>query len=240
MSGILFNTHLPVTEVFGPTWQGEGPHTGRMAHFLRLGHCNLHCEWCDTPETWDKDRFDLGKTINETPVEALWEQLAGAPLVVLTGGEPLMHQRRGAFSRLLSELEAPVHVETNGTIAPTVDTMAMVEHFTVSPKHATTADPERVRLRAAALGAFAEMAADPYTAEVCFKFVCRDAGEVGAVADVVERFSLPQGSVWVMPEGTTAQAVVAVGRDIAPVALAQGFNYSTRLHTLLWDDEKGR
>lgn len=40
---------LLVSEVFGPTVQGEGKHCGRIAAFVRLGGCNLHCRWCDTP-----------------------------------------------------------------------------------------------------------------------------------------------------------------------------------------------
>src|SRR5438046_5626962 len=44
---------LVVSEIFGPTFQGEGPSLGRRCVFLRLGACNLHCRWCDTPYTWD-------------------------------------------------------------------------------------------------------------------------------------------------------------------------------------------
>lgn len=43
---------LTVSEIFGPTLQGEGPTAGRRAGFLRLGRCNLACSWCvaaDTP-----------------------------------------------------------------------------------------------------------------------------------------------------------------------------------------------
>ena len=42
---------LVVAEVFGPTVQGEGPSAGRRASFIRLGGCNLHCDWCDTKFT---------------------------------------------------------------------------------------------------------------------------------------------------------------------------------------------
>lgn len=49
---------LVVSEVFGPTFQGEGPSLGRRAGFVRLGRCNLDCSWCDTPNTWDWSRFD--------------------------------------------------------------------------------------------------------------------------------------------------------------------------------------
>jgi len=37
--------HLNVNEIFGPTIQGEGPHTGRLVGFLRLAGCNLACTW---------------------------------------------------------------------------------------------------------------------------------------------------------------------------------------------------
>ncbi len=42
---------LVVAEVFGPTFQGEGPSAGQRAGFVRLGRCNLTCEWCFVPET---------------------------------------------------------------------------------------------------------------------------------------------------------------------------------------------
>ena len=39
---------IEVTEIFGPTLQGEGPMAGHPAMFLRLRRCNLQCVWCDT------------------------------------------------------------------------------------------------------------------------------------------------------------------------------------------------
>ena len=40
-----------ISEIFGPTFQGEGPSAGQRAGFVRLGRCNLTCEWCFVPET---------------------------------------------------------------------------------------------------------------------------------------------------------------------------------------------
>ena len=42
---------LPLSEQFGPTIQGEGPYAGRRAQFIRLGGCNLSCQWCTIPTT---------------------------------------------------------------------------------------------------------------------------------------------------------------------------------------------
>lgn len=42
---------LRVSEVFGPTIQGEGPAAGRAASFVRLMGCNLSCAWCVEPDS---------------------------------------------------------------------------------------------------------------------------------------------------------------------------------------------
>ena len=60
---------LPVSEVFGPTIQGEGPHAGRRVYFVRLGGCNLSCSWCDSAYTWDGETYDLREEL--TPSTAL-------------------------------------------------------------------------------------------------------------------------------------------------------------------------
>ncbi|HEX8632454.1 MAG TPA: 4Fe-4S cluster-binding domain-containing protein, partial [Catenuloplanes sp.] len=85
---------LLVAETFGPTFQGEGPSAGQQAMFVRLSRCNLSCPGCDTPFTWDTTRFDLRiHTSRRTPeAVAAWALAASTPLVVITGGEPLLQQ----------------------------------------------------------------------------------------------------------------------------------------------------
>ena len=66
---------LVVAEVFGPTFQGEGPSAGRRAMFLRLGRCNLDCAWCDTPYTWDWSRFDPAVELHRRTVDDVMSEL---------------------------------------------------------------------------------------------------------------------------------------------------------------------
>jgi len=227
---------LLVSEIFGPTVQGEGPAVGRAAAFLRLGGCNLSCGWCDTPYTWDAARHDLSRelTLRDTG-EVAEEVLAiGAPLCVITGGEPML--QAGALRPLVLRLKRrglDVHIETNGTVAPG-DLAGVVDLFVVSPKTANSGVDMRARRRTGVLAEFAQMPA------AMFKFVVADPLDLVEVCDMVMSLGLRAPRVWIMPEGTTAERVTDRSRSLAPLVAARGFNLGTRLHVMLWDDTRGR
>jgi len=223
---------LVVAEVFGPTFQGEGPSAGRRAMFLRLGRCNLDCAWCDTPYTWDWSRFDPAVELHRRAVDDVMSELdaIGAGLLVITGGEPMLQQRdlvpivSGAHARGWR-----VEVETNGTIAPTAELAAMVDQWNVSPKLAGAGvgrrpDPETLRAFAA-------------TGRAIAKFVVSDPSELDEAADVAAAGRL--GDVWIMPEATDAGTLAARLATLAPSVLARGWNLSNRLHVVLWGDRRG-
>nr|WP_225954885.1 7-carboxy-7-deazaguanine synthase QueE [Kibdelosporangium phytohabitans] len=236
-----------MSEVFGPTFQGEGPFTGYRARFVRLGGCNLSCGAgaapmvCDTEYTWNSAKFDLAVECPETRTTAILEHAGriSAPITVLTGGEPMTHQRKPAFTELLTGLRdlGQVHVETNGTIPPAADAHDLVDHFTVSPKLTNTGDPAGKRLKPRALAAFAAEA----PGKAVFKFVVATPDELTEVDRLVDEYSIPHPAVWIMPEGRTAARVLACHRSLADAILTRGYNTTTRLHMLLWPEEdRGR
>lgn len=109
---------LPVMESFY-TLQGEGYHQGRAAYFIRLGGCDVGCVWCDVKESWDAEKHPkfgvveiVEKLKNETGDKQ--QSISNKPIVVITGGEPLMHD--------LTELTKAIHtagfetnIETSGS-----------------------------------------------------------------------------------------------------------------------------
>lgn len=226
---------LVVSEVFGPTFQGEGPTLGRRAGFVRLGRCNLDCSWCDTPYTWDWDRFDPAVELTHRSVDDVVADIEamGVDRVVVTGGEPLLQQRR-----LVPFLDAcaargwAVEVETNGTIAPAAEVVALVERFTVSPKLPNSGVAPSKPIVSDALRAFVD------TGKAAFKFVACTEADLDDVAGVVDAHGLEP--VYVLPEGTTPEAVLATGRRLADDVTRRGWHLTTRLHVLLWGDERGR
>lgn len=226
---------LAVSEVFGPTVQGEGPTAGRRAGFVRLGRCNLDCSWCDTPYTWDWDRFDPAVEITRTAVADVVARLDAMAVdrVVVTGGEPLLQQR--ALVPLLvaaGERGWAVEVETNGTLAPTPEVVAGVTQFNVSPKLANSGIAEDRRIRPAALRALAA------TGRAVFKFVATGPTDLDEIAALAEAHAL--APIWVMPEGTDATTVAARLATLADEVVARGWNLTPRLQILAWGDQRGR
>ena len=225
------------------TVQGEGPFAGRRCTFVRLWGCNLHCAWCDTPETWDTTgRIGPAyeRAANARPMTVA--EVAGrvydldVDLCVVTGGEPLVQADRvGDLAVALARAGIDTHVETNGTIAPG-PSVEPVEHFVVSPKLAS-ADAGARALNPQALGAFAGLA---WRGLASFKFVICAPADLIEARRLCDRYDVPRSARWAMPEGTDAGTVGAGLAEWAEWAIAAGFNVSTRLHVLLWGAEKGR
>lgn len=133
------------------TLQGEGANAGRAAVFLRFSGCNLWSgreadrgkgrggcsRWCDTDFVGQNGPGGGSfKTPGELAlaVETEWPEVAqtGRPLVVCTGGEPLL-QLDEALVDALHARGFEVAIETNGTLAPPPG----VDWVCVSPKAGT-------------------------------------------------------------------------------------------------------
>ena len=104
---------LPVSEIFS-SLQGEGKLTGTPSLFIRFAGCPLRCPWCDTSIAWDEF---LGI---QTSISELINKIKTSPLdhIVLTGGEPLMHQQITTLIEQVRKQNKNYHIpkETVGII----------------------------------------------------------------------------------------------------------------------------
>lgn len=110
----MMSNSLPVVETFHSV-QGEGVWSGHNAFFIRLAGCDVGCTWCDTKHSWPMQAHPV------VSIEDLVNQaIASAPfMVVITGGEPLMHDLT-ALSMALhranrKDANFRVHLETSGS-----------------------------------------------------------------------------------------------------------------------------
>ena len=233
---------LVVSEVFGPTIQGEGPSTGQRAAFVRLGRCNLYCSWCDTPYTWDWTGrngtvYDPAKELTTTLVADIVHTLdvMDVPLVVITGGEPMI--QRDGVTKLAAMLRTRqpmrIELETNGTRSPWSEIVNMEQvHYNVSPKLSNSGVEESDRYKPKAL---ADLLA---THRAIFKFVVAEESDLAEVDAMVMANRIPPSLVWLMPEGRTA-STLASRTFLAEAAIERGYNLSGRLHVQLWGDTRG-
>ncbi|WP_416971637.1 7-carboxy-7-deazaguanine synthase QueE [Streptomyces sp. 4F14] len=232
------STGLIVAERFGvetATFQGEGPSLGHPALFIRLSRCNLTCSRCDTKYTWDWTQFDPREESTKLSVADLVAWAASSPveLVVVTGGEPLLQQQR--LVPLVRELLAAgkrIEFETNGTLVPDPALLVDGVRFNVSPKIRSFGQDESKSIVPSALKAFA------VSGRAVFKFVATRPADLDRIGELaaVHRLS----PVWVMPEGTTADAVLAATRDLADAVAARHWHFTTRLHVLAFAGTRGR
>ena len=122
---------LPVQERFH-AFQGEGVHMGRSAFFIRTYGCPVQCPWCDSAGTWHHAyRPEVDKL--RMSVEMLVEEalFCNAEFVVVTGGEPLIHDLAPLVNALHGE-GIQVHLETCGAFP--IKGGAIFDWITLSPK----------------------------------------------------------------------------------------------------------
>jgi organic radical activating enzyme len=231
-------SRLIVAECFGveqPTFQGEGPSCGHPALFVRLSRCNLTCQRCDTKYTWDWSQFDPRRESTKQSVADLISWVSSSPveLIVITGGEPLIQQR--ALIPLVQGLLSAgkrLEFETNGTLAPDPALLVDGVLFNVSPKIASFGVAEAKSLVPAVLEAFS------VSGRARFKFVASSVRDLDRIAALVDAHGLDP--VWVMPEGTTAEAVTAATRALANGVAARRWYFTTRLHVLAFAEARCR
>jgi organic radical activating enzyme len=100
---------LPLVEQFFSI-QGEGYNTGKAAYFIRLGGCDVGCNWCDSRYSWNPDLHPLVET--EKIIQDVVD--SGTDSVVVTGGEPLMWNL-DFLCKYLKYNKINTFIETSGT-----------------------------------------------------------------------------------------------------------------------------
>ncbi len=229
---------IVVNEIFGPTFQGEGPSVGRQATFLRLGGCNLHCIWCDTKYTWDWSQYDPRDELHSMSIDEVAGALtqSGSTLLVVTGGEPMLQQKALEALFLVLTYGMPfehIEIETAGTMMPVVMSPNIPLSFNVSPKLENSGNEYQKRFVPGALAAFTRRKA-------IFKFVATDAGEsLDEIAEIQRQIGINSSRIYVMPEGVTRGDIDHGVQKLALEVLRRGWNLSTRLQVIIWGQRRG-
>src|SRR2546423_5629825 len=125
-------TYLTISEIFGPTIQGEGKLIGKPTVFVRTGGCDYRCSWCDTLYAVLPEYKESWQAMTTEQVFSEIQRLSPDPiLVTLSGGNPAI-QPLGDLIDLGHEHGYFFALETQGSIARSW--MRRLDYLTLSPK----------------------------------------------------------------------------------------------------------
>lgn len=124
---------IRISEIFGPTVQGEGALIGKPTVFVRTGGCDFRCTWCDTLHAVLPEHHNEWAPMTPENILARVEQLTdGRPvLVTLSGGNPAI-QPLGRLITLGKGRRHSFAMETQGSVA--ADWFASLDWLVLSPK----------------------------------------------------------------------------------------------------------
>jgi 7-carboxy-7-deazaguanine synthase len=232
---------LPVNEMF-LSLQGEGRFAGVPAVFIRLKYCNLGCSWCDTRFTWENGKIEEGTLSSASDLAKRAEDLITSSQttpnnvhVVLTGGEPMLHQDR--LPMLIDELTKRgfqfIEIETNGMFVPNREMIERISWWNCSPKLTNNGLAREVNIVPEALYAIAA------TRRADFKFVVQKRAELDEIArDFVPLVGAE--NIILMPEGVTPQSQLTTMPWLMEECSRRGYRFSPRLQVLAWGNQRGR
>lgn len=240
--------------------QGEGASSGKLALFLRFAGCNLRCKGfgvskispktgeeltgCDTIRAVYTSHFKYDHLTSEeilAIVKKYDKNLHQKPIVVITGGEPLLHYKNEDFINLVRNLldeNYEVHFETNGTIKIDFDKFEFYKNctFAISVKLSPSGENKAKRINKAALKAIKTNAKESF-----YKFVINEEAVKSGLAqnEIFEILEICDNDVFCMPQGYDKISLEKNAKSVVEFCIKFGFNYTDRVHIRLWGDKDG-
>lgn len=228
---------IPVLEVFGPTFQGEGRAIGQKTMFVRTAGCDYRCSWCDSAFTWDgSEKPDM------LSADAIIERLDALGMydyVTISGGNPLLIAGMKDLVEKLKARGVKLAVETQGSRYQ--DWLTQIDDVTLSPKPPSSGmstdwekldaiverlRPEQTTFKVAVFDevdlAYAKQVQTRYTPDVMYLSAVNP--EPGADGDITDAQLRRLKQLW---------------EDVARDPSWQSVRVLPQLHTLLYANERG-
>lgn len=235
---------ISISEIFGPTVQGEGALIGEPTVFVRTGGCDYRCSWCDSLHAVDSRFRSTWHAMTSNAVLAEVRKLSkNTPLMVsLSGGNPAIQP----FGPLIKQGHAEGYrfaLETQGSVSR--KWFADLDVLVLSPKPPSSA----MRTDWAALNACIEAAGRG--PRCVLKFVIFDEADFSYARAAAARF--PHLPVYLQPGNHTPPGLLEDGSSdtegilrrmewlVQRVIENQWYSVHVlpQLHVLLWGNKRG-
>lgn len=248
---------MEVVETF-LSLQGEGKYSGNLAVFVRFAGCNFNCVGFGVKKQKNSKEFlgcdtiravftkEFKNTYKFYEAKELFKELLKLakdfkPIVVITGGEPLLNYKNADFLEFISlllENDFKVHFETNASIEIDFEKYPLYKqcYFALGIKLSNSGVKKEKRINEKALKAFKKNAKDSF-----YKFVLDEKfiQENKALEEINEILQLCENEVFCMPMGAKEEEISKNSLSVAEFCIKNGYNYSDRLHIRIWGDKEG-
>ena len=235
---------IRVSEIFGPTIQGEGALIGQPTVFVRTGGCDYRCAWCDSLHAVDAEYRATWVPVSAPAVMAEVARLSGdRPLLVtLSGGNPAI-QPLGPLIEAGRARGYRFALETQGSVAR--DWFKALDMLVLSPKPPSSG-------MCVDWTAFEACLAAGQGVRSMLKIVVFDTADYDWARDVAARYPalpvcLQPGNHTPPPPGDDGARVDQVGIDarmrwLVDRVVADGWfeaRVLPQLHVMLWGNKRG-
>jgi len=205
---------MRINEIFYSV-QGEID-VGEPSVFVRLSGCNLNCKFCDTKYHKNGKTMTVVQVIKEIKKYDCYN-------IVITGGEPTLQDKE--VCELIDLLNDKYYftIETNGTNY--TNCLEIVNAISCCPKK------QAINLK---------VLEDIYydNDNVRFKFVYENDTD-DWWEDILNNLDVQPEDVYIMPEGATKKEQESKQKKVIEYCLKNKYNFTPRLHVLVWDNKKG-
>lgn len=247
---------LNVSEIFGPTVQGEGLRVGRPSIFIRLAGCNFRCQGLAVEyiHTTGEKKYGCDTYYAVDPCfKNEWQSLSAQELInqitrlcnnhrydlVITGGEPLLFWKQTEFQHVIkhfSELNHQITIETNASLAIEFSEEYQKKIlFSMSVKLAYVNEAKQKRINIPALQNIIQHSHASY-----FKFVINSHHAKQCLQEIQAITSqLPPIDVYLMPQGDTIDALAQHDQSVIQLCTEHNYIYCDRTHIRIWNDRRG-
>ena len=145
--------------------------------------------------------------------------------------------QQNELTPLLEHMESDVffiEIETNGTVLPNQGLLNLVDHWSVSPKLQNSGNSQSSREVPECYMLFAGMASSH------FKYVIQSESDLKEMQTLISKYNLVPEKVILMPEAQNKDNLLDKSKWLVELCKAHRYMFYTRLHVLLWGNERGK
>ena len=228
---------MRVNEIFHSI-QGEGKTIGQPRLFIRFQGCQARCRYCDTSFSQNSRSYVKGSNLKASmhqytkPINQLKDDIKNLEGLsynrwVITGGEPLLQQDE-IIKLIKDEKPEWVEIETNGIIEPKKELIKLVNLWNISPKNEKY---QKYKIDTTPKIFNSLKLLKDYVIKIVY---------TGKEDEnfIFQFKKIPKEKIYIMPEGKTREEQFRKSPDIIKFCLKNNFNFSPRLHVLVWNRKR--